>query len=628
MNGSSHNKLTQKIIDLVSALEGENIVLKDAPVSIYRDLLGQSNKQTDDMHDLEFVDVDMGKDDPHVSEFFEDSDEAHYTEVIKLKGIVDINENFTSYNHFIDIKKGPGLFDDFDGYSYNKGSAKSEQYESTYGMKLDAGIMYWFNDEYVHAPGREWYRNCSPSVFRYCFFNEKGIYSDKYQELKNRFPLADNTGKKGKGIPYSVFMPVDNLGRYWYESYLLSGNPSHLGRVLHAVQDVAVPHHVTSYTGNWHRDYENSLADVLDGYSETTIFTNNALRYFNEWNRIDTDVSEKITIDDMSKTPAINWRIDHLITWLALHAYDAYDSIYNRFSYGFTANEDNMKHLIDLAGAMSLLVLKKASGEFTNIPRDRKVTTIIVEHTTSKESNANTDADFDLYIYNNICGGSVEIDFPDNPDNEREKGKTDIYTFNVDGYNIDSDLFFLAIANKNTDGWLPSKIKIQYTTQDQTIHTYAHIDSWPSDKWFDGDDKFCHEIPKNRNLPADVKVKKLTVSHVTSSRRHAETDADFTLILKDNVSYLSVPFPDLPYDEREKRIEDVYTFDLSMYSLHVEELRIGIYNTGKDGWLPKSFYVTAETEDGTKTELIDIPEWPDHHWFDQNDGGVPLRWLN
>lgn len=628
MNGSSHETLTQKIVDIASGITGETITLRGTPVSIYRDLLGQHCRQTDDMHDLEFVDVDYGKDDPHVSETFEDSDEAHYTESHHIGDLININENFTAYNHFIDIKKGLGQFDDFDGYAYYKGSAKSEQYEKTYGVPLDAGIMYYFNDEYVHAPGRKWYRNCSPSVFRYSFYTEKGKYVSKYQESKNRFPLSDNTGKKGKGIPYSVFMPIDNLGRYWYETYLLTGDPTCIGKVLHAIHDVAVPHHVTSYTGNWHRDYENSLAEELAVYKETNKFSNNTLLYFNQWNQIDPNPPGTITLLDMERIPALNWRIDHLITWLAIHTYDSYENVYNRFSSGFVANKESMRHLIDLAAAMSVLVLKKASDEFPNIPQDKKVSTIIIDHTTSKTSNANADGKFALYIYNNICGGSIELEFPDNPGDDREKGKTDIYTFNVDGYNVNADTFALAIANNGTDGWLPSKIGVSYTTQDQATHTYANINPWPTDKWFDGDDEFCHPIPKDRNLGADLQVKTIKLSHITSSRRHAETDADFLLMLKDNVSNITIPFPDLPYDEREKRIEDEYDFDVSIYSLHVRELKVGMYNKGKDGWLPKSFRVVVETMDGSEVELINIPQWPDHQWFDQNDTGIAMHWLN
>jgi hypothetical protein len=628
MNGSSHEKLTQKIVDIAAGIPGADILLNGRLVSIYRDLLGEKCKTTDDMHDVEFVDVDMGKDDPHVNEYLEDSDEAHYTESVDIDGILEVSENFTAYNHFIDIKKGPGIFDDFDGYSYNRGSARSGQYEAMLGLKIDAAIMYYFNDEYVHSPGQEWYRNCSPAVFRYSYFSDRGTYTSKYQELAKRFPRADNTGTTGKGIPYSVFMPVDNLGRYWYERYLLSGDVSCLGKVLHAVQDCTIPQHVTCYTGNWHREYESRLADQVPVYKETPEFRTNAINYFNQWNRNDPNPPAHITMNDINRIPALNWRIDHLITWVALHAYNSYVHTYNKFSDGFTQNIANMQYLLDIGGAMSMLVLKKASEEVPSIVNTKKVLSISIEHQTSSKNNADTNDNFDLYIYNNICGGSIEMRFPDNPGDDREKGNTDRYSFDVSGYNINADFFQIAIANLGNDGWLPSKIKVTYTTQDGLAHTYANIDPWPNNKYFDGDNIFCHHIPKDRSLPASLKVKKIFFSHITSSRVHADTDGAFLLLLKDTVSNVTIPFPSLDYDEREKRMEDEYTFDVSAYSFHKDELKIGMQNLSNDGWLPKSFHIQIETMDGTRTDFINIPEWPNNRWFDQNDTGISFYWLN
>ena len=81
----------------------------------------------------------------------------------------------------------------------------------------------------MHAPGQPWYRHCSPSIERYSFFYEKGIYRSLEEESRARFPLADSTGERGKGIPYSIFMPVDNMARYWYEEFLRTGDWLALG---------------------------------------------------------------------------------------------------------------------------------------------------------------------------------------------------------------------------------------------------------------------------------------------------------------------------------------------------------------------------------------------------------------
>ena len=89
--------------------------------------------------------------------------------------------------------------------------------------------MYWFNDEYVHALCHSWYRGCSPSVERYSFPTR---YQTVREELAARFPVAASTGSRRKGIPYSVFMPVDNMARYWYGRFVATRDPRALGPVM------------------------------------------------------------------------------------------------------------------------------------------------------------------------------------------------------------------------------------------------------------------------------------------------------------------------------------------------------------------------------------------------------------
>lgn len=82
----------------------------------------------------------------------------------------------------LDIKKGGGSFDDFDGYSFYQGSASTQQYQdsdevvSGWFKKLLAGLaggkvdedlntsIHVLGDEYINAPGQQWYRNCSLSI--------------------------------------------------------------------------------------------------------------------------------------------------------------------------------------------------------------------------------------------------------------------------------------------------------------------------------------------------------------------------------------------------------------------------------------------------------------------------------
>jgi len=226
------------------------LALQSAVVDFYRDL---------ELVDVEGSTIDGGRDDPHkedkskigeISLFGVEIGIYTKTAIDDIPHYSSHGRNFSAFNHFIDIKKGYGRFDDFDGYSYEYGSAHRDQYqlveeelkdwegwEEFMGWfveqfrrdKVDQGLNYWLNDEYVHAPGQPWYRHCSPSIERYSFFYEKGIYRSLEEESRARFPLADSTGERGKGIPYSIFMPVDNMARYWYEEFLRTGDWLALG---------------------------------------------------------------------------------------------------------------------------------------------------------------------------------------------------------------------------------------------------------------------------------------------------------------------------------------------------------------------------------------------------------------
>jgi hypothetical protein len=327
----------------------------------------------DHYNDVEFVDVeggigDGGRDDPHKDEWDAIDDEAHYSE----EGM-----NFTAFNHFIDIKKGPGIFDDFDGYSYKKGSASVDQYQKASdatsdeliklmakitGYKVDEGINWWFNDEYVHVLGHSWYRGCSPAMERYSFPADKGIYRTVQDELKARFPMANSTGTSGRGIPYSVFMPVDNMARYWYGRFEATKDPATLGPVMHAIQDASVPHHAAGYCGNWHDKYEKALGVQIPVWMADSSFENDVKALVSSWSWHDPSPPTRLSVGDWTRRPAVNWRVDQLVTWVALNAYKEYANTYNHFRSGYRFDSNSAKNLTKLATAMSVLVLKKATG--------------------------------------------------------------------------------------------------------------------------------------------------------------------------------------------------------------------------------------------------------------------------
>lgn len=373
MWGGSHRASTKKAVELFHEIFNgikERTIGSDPLIN----RIVSGSAATDTMRDLEFVDVDLGRDNPHSTDLLEDSDEGHYSEGGK---------NLTAFNHFIDIKKGPGRFDDYDGYSYKRGSASSEEFQDASdaieiedvetffgeilsrisGMKIDEGLNWWLNDEYVHASCHKWYRNCSPSLDRYSFPEDKGIYRNVKSELKARFPLADCMGESGKGIPYSVFMPVDNLAHYWYGYAIRSGSFDAFSNVLHAIQDATVPHHTAGYMGNWHTEYERDLNGAIDEILADTAFKSDVLRMVDAWNREDVSPPTKLEHEDWQRVPAKNWRIDRLVTWNALHAFKAYEDRYQRFKNGYTPDWNSIKELTAIAVAMSVLAMIKITEE-------------------------------------------------------------------------------------------------------------------------------------------------------------------------------------------------------------------------------------------------------------------------
>ncbi len=487
MNGSTHRCITKKAIEILDSVE-RGITVSSYRLTNYADSLAQSNSDTDHLKDLEFVDVEgwynTGRDNPHKKESSQIDDEPHYKETR-----VGLNMDLTAFNHFIDIRKGTGKFDDYDGYSYQ--SAKYGQHEKqdikVNKVYVDDLMQWWFNDEYVHAPGQEYYENCSPSVWRYSYPNKK-VYSDKYAELKARFPLAEYQGKSGKGIPYSVFMPLDNLGRYWYEEFLLDGKLTSLGPALHAVQDAAVPHHASGYLGNYHRKYEDLLDEYAKKYVLTSTFRSNVLYQYNQWKSNGGTVSSLIYKDDYNKVPGINWRVDHLITWLAFRAYREFSITYSGFN-GFNGlNLATTERLLEYSCSMSMLLLEKAAIEFNRLmpaPANR-VKTITVNVKTSNVKDANTDSAVALFVSShNLEGGALELELEDIPNvDELERGKTDTYTVNVGG-TINANTMKLGIALLGRNGWMPESFTITYKTFDGLNHVYCS--NLPFNKWLDED---------------------------------------------------------------------------------------------------------------------------------------------
>ncbi len=394
--GYSHRWITMKALEILYSLDRESWDFlascdgkcKDIPALVSKSRpsdsqtlskrLSEEVALVDWYKDLEFVDVEAtlvlishGRDDPHKDETWQDDDKASYIADGKV---------FTAFNHFIDIKKGSGKFDDYDGYSYYKGSASRDQYQKANevlegywkkkiaklsGKFVDEGLNYWLNDEYVHVSCYDWYKDCSPSVERYSYPKIKGAYQSVREELKDRYPLAEYKGGEGKGIPYSVFMPLDNMAKYWYDRFYQTEDIKALGPVLHAVQDASVPHHVAGYMGNWHVNYENDVKSKIDDWYKDESIQSQIEELLSVWEDDDPSPPAQLGINDWKKTPGFNWSIENLVTWVALNTYKHYVQTYKQFKDGYKFNESSAKELFILATAMSVHVLRKAEYDIT-----------------------------------------------------------------------------------------------------------------------------------------------------------------------------------------------------------------------------------------------------------------------
>jgi hypothetical protein len=364
MNAKSHEATTAKAFDMLAQLDAELA----GWFCRAKGLVTGLTSFADISNEVELVDVEGGLDDPHADEGVLVNDDVAKWE--------EEGKNYTAFNHFIDIKKGPGQFDDFDGYSYAKGSGSVDQFQDALeeadawyakaaawitGMKVDQGIAFWLNDEYVHAPGHPWYRYglCSRGLEHYSYYQDKGLFSSLEAECCVRFPLAASTGHEGLGFPYSVFMPVDNLARYWYTEYCRDFSPGRLGPVMHAVQDASVPHHAAGYNGNWHGRYERALDLSIEGCLDQGAAL--ASQLYQEFSADDPEPPTALAPSGWHRTPRRNWRVDMLVTWVALNAYRSYDQVYGHFREGYSFSLSDAETLTAKALAVCMLILKNAA---------------------------------------------------------------------------------------------------------------------------------------------------------------------------------------------------------------------------------------------------------------------------
>jgi hypothetical protein len=116
-----------------------------------------------------------------------------------------------------------------------------------------------------------------------------------------------------------------------------------------------------------------------------------------------------------------------------------------------------------------------------------KLNTIVVVHTTSNVAKANKDGNFELVIYKTDTDEPVEKKFPDLPENEREKGQTDAYHFDVSRDEIDFDNIAsieMRMIDHFEDNWIPFSIFVVGLARDRSYVLGAHP-KWSRDDVFD-----------------------------------------------------------------------------------------------------------------------------------------------
>jgi hypothetical protein len=115
-----------------------------------------------------------------------------------------------------------------------------------------------------------------------------------------------------------------------------------------------------------------------------------------------------------------------------------------------------------------------------------------VIHTTSTAANAGTDEGFELIIRSQVNPQAIvgTRRYPDLPHDERERGRTDQYRFDVrdlgvDMFGLNEDNFCIRILGD--DAWLPASIWIIGQDVQGARRLLAGVPTWPDDLWFSTD---------------------------------------------------------------------------------------------------------------------------------------------
>ena len=153
---------------------------------------------------------------------------------------------YTSYWHFQNHTQGADQHgNDFGGYNYEK---------LTVWGTIDNLASAWLKGDYLDdgKGGETGWFNADSSKY-----NSYGVTESHYRiDSNSTYSMYDD-------FEEMPFQPIDNLGQYWYQSYLQSGNPQVLGFVFHTT-DLLQPHHTWTTSDLNHSSWESWVKDYYD----------------------------------------------------------------------------------------------------------------------------------------------------------------------------------------------------------------------------------------------------------------------------------------------------------------------------------------------------------------------------
>jgi hypothetical protein len=152
--------------------------------------------------------------------------------------------SFTSMQHFMVIPQQPGRIWQIDGYSYEYTDRDRDDLDY---LAFSSFVVDWsgvkLDTETCQRELPPWWR---PDVYH------PGNYENNTQQF----------------LKHVTFPPASNMATYFYDKFLqdigINGKPTsqalnYLGRVMHLIQDMTVPHHVIGTLGQNHQGYEKKV---------------------------------------------------------------------------------------------------------------------------------------------------------------------------------------------------------------------------------------------------------------------------------------------------------------------------------------------------------------------------------